>query len=273
MKSLLRFLIRYHSTILFLLLEILAFIFIARFNSFHNAKIFNLKNRLVGGITDSYENLSKYLSLVEENKNLAKENVKLYNLLPSEYFNPTYDYIPEKDSYSKYEFIGARVINNSTNKQYNFITINKGRKDGIEPGMGVICYEGIVGEVKETSENFSIIISVLNRDINPLAMIKRNELRGYIEWPGRHYKKVILKHIPIQDKVIIGDTITTSGFSGIFPEGIMVGVVENFEPDQGIFYNVEVELSTNFKSLSNVLVVKNNMKKEQKHLEDSVEHD
>ncbi|MBN1598892.1 MAG: rod shape-determining protein MreC [Bacteroidales bacterium] len=273
MKSLLRFLIRYHSTILFLVLEIIAFILIARFNSFHNAKIYSAKNRVLGNITSMYRDFSQYLRLIDENKALRKENIRLYNLLPANYYNPVSHYDTVILGEKKYEFIGAVVINNSTNKQYNYITINKGRKHGIEPEMGVICNDGIVGVVKETTENFSTIVSLLNRDFFPNAMIKRNGFFGYIEWLGRRYNKVVLKEIPLHAEILIGDTITTSGYSGIFPEGILIGVVEKFEAEQGIFYKVYVNLSTNFKRLSNVVVVNNRMREEQLKVEQSTEHD
>lgn len=274
MKSLLRFLYRYHSIILFLVLEIIAFVLIARHNSFHRSKLLNIKHFVLGGAAVKIDNYSQYLSLLEENKALKEENVKLYNLLPGSFFNPTTNYIPDTNvSDKKFEFIGARVINNSTNKQYNFITLNKGKKDGIEPEMAVICDHGIVGVVKEVTDNFAAVVSVLNREFFPNAMIKRNRYFGYIEWSGRRYDKVVLKEIPVHVEVLPGDTIITSGHSSVFPEGILIGTVEKFELAEGIFYDITVDLSTNFKNLTNVLVVKNLFREEQLQLEEDVDHD
>ncbi|MBA7716510.1 hypothetical protein ES703_125583 [subsurface metagenome] len=195
-------------------------------------------------------------------------------LLPGAYFNPTTKYIPDTSlTDRKFDFIGARVINNSTNKQYNFITLNKGKRHGIQPGMAVICDNGIVGVVKESTENYSSVVSVLNREFFPNAMIKRNRYFGYIEWSGRRYDKVILKEIPVHVEVLSGDTIVTSGHSSIFPEGILIGTVEKFELAEGIFYDITVDLSTDFKNLTNVLVAKNLIKEEQIQLEEEVEHD
>jgi rod shape-determining protein MreC len=274
MKNLLRFFYRYHSTILFLVLEIIAFILIAKYNSFHRSRLFNVRHATLGGFTAKFDNYSQYLSLLKENKALREENVRLYNLLPGSYFNPTTKYIPDTNKTDrKFYFIGARVINNSTNKQYNFITLNRGKHDGIEPEMAVICDRGIVGVVKESTNNFATVVSVLNREFFPNAMIKRNRYFGYIQWSGKRYDKVILKEIPVHVEVLEGDTIVTSGHSSIFPEGILIGTVEKYVPAEGIFYDITVDLSTDFKSLSNVLVIKNIMKEEQLELEEKTEHD
>ena len=273
MRGLLRFFIRYHPVIFFLILEVVAFILIAHFNSFHRARLFEIKYGIVGNIERKYEKFSSYFLLAKENKELSEENVKLYNLLPSPYLNPMTTYIPDSLINKQYKYIYARVINNSTNKQYNFITINKGRLAGVEPEMGVICDEGFVGVVKETTDNFASVISVLNREFFPSGKIKRNGYFGPIEWAGRIYNQVVLKEIPVQVDVHEGDTIVTSGYSSIFPEGIMVGTVKDFVTKEGIYYDIRVNLSTDFKKLSNVLVVKNFTRQEKLKLEVKSSHD
>lgn len=273
MRSLLRFLIRYHAFILFLLLEVLAIILVAQFNSFHKAKLFKIRHVILGGISKKYDNYASYFSLSKENKALVQENSRLYNLLPDDYYNPISESTPDTSENNKYTFISARVINNSINKQYNFITLNKGKKHGIKPDMAVICDRGIVGVVKETTENFSSVVSVLNREFNPYGVIERNGYEGSVEWPGRTYNKVILKDIPIQVEVHEGDTVKTSENSAIFPKGILIGVIESYRSFDGTLYEITVSLSTDFKSLSNVLVVNNRLREEQMQLESSVEND
>jgi rod shape-determining protein MreC len=273
MRNLLRFLIRYYPIILFLIFEILAIVFISRSSSFHNASIYRIKHFVLGSIERKIDNFTSYLSLVEENKSLAEENVKLYNSLPGSYFNPSNRFKPDTSDDKKFVFLGARVINNSTNKQYNFLILNKGRNQGIEPEMAVISDHGLVGIVKETSDNFSSVISVLNREFFPNAMIKRNRYFGYIEWKGQRYDRVVLKEIPLHVNVRVGDTIVTSGHSAIFPEGILIGTVESFRPEEGIFYEITVNLSTDFKNLTDVILIKNLMKEEQLKLEEALEND
>jgi rod shape-determining protein MreC len=273
MLNLLRFLIRYYSIILFVVFEVLAFVLIGQYNSFHSAKMYNLKHYVLGRIERRLDNFSSYFSLGKENKSLAEENVKLYNALPSGFFNPSNRFIADTSANKKYIFTGARVINNSTNKQYNFIILNKGRKQGIEPDMAVICDKGIVGIVKETTDNFSSVISVLNREFFPNAMIKRNRYFGFIQWPGRRYDRVELKEIPLHADIHIGDTIVTSGHSTVFPEGILIGTVKSYRPEEGIFYTITVELSTDFKNLTNVILIKNTMRNEQLKLEEGLSND
>jgi rod shape-determining protein MreC len=273
MKSLLRFLIRYHVSILFIILEVVAFILIARFNSFQGAKIYNIKHTILGGITRKYNHYSSYLSLVKENKALTEENLKLYNILPNTYFNPLLPYIADTSGSPQYSFISARVINNSTNKQYNFITLNRGRLAGIRPEMAVICDQGIVGVVKEVSENFSTIVSVLNREFFPSVKIKKNGYFGPLEWPGIRYDEAYLKEIPLHADVEVGDTIVSSEYTTVFPEGIMVGTIKEFEPEEGLFLRITVKLSTDFKKLTNVIVVKNTVRNEKLELETATYHD
>jgi rod shape-determining protein MreC len=273
MKSLLRFLIRYHVSLLFIILEVVAFIMIDHFNSFQRAKIYNIRHTILGGITRKYNHYSSYLSLAKENKALAEENLKLYNILPDSYFNPLLPYIADTSGMKQYSFISARVINNSINKQYNFITLNRGRMAGIRPEMAVICDQGIVGVVKEVSENFSTVISVLNREFFPSAKIRKNGYFGPLEWPGIRYDEAYLKEIPLHVDINIGDTIVTSEYTSVFPEGIMVGTIKEFEPEEGLFLRITVKLSTDFKKLSNVIVVKNPARKEKIQLETATYHD
>jgi rod shape-determining protein MreC len=274
MKSLLRFLIRYHVLMLFIILEVIAFILIGNFNSFQRAKIYNLRHSIIGGLTRRYNHYTDYLTLTKENKALTEENLKLYNLLPDSYFNPLVTYIADSSGRKQYTFIAsARVINNSTNKQYNFITINRGRLAGIEPEMAVICDQGIVGVVKEVTDNYSTVISVLNREFFPSAKIKKNEYFGPLEWPGIRYDEIYLKEIPLHVDIKIGDTIVSNEFISVFPGGIMVGTVKDFKPEEGLFLRITVKLSTDFKKLTNVVVVKNIARKEKLKIETETYHD
>jgi rod shape-determining protein MreC len=273
MRNLLRFIIKQHFTILFVVLELLAFILIAQFNSFHRAKLFSIRFAIVGSVSEKFTALSRYLHLREENEYLVKENAILYNRLPEAFFELDLKKAPDTAANRKYVFMHARVINNSVNKQYNFITLNKGRKQGVEAEMAVVCDEGIVGQVKAVSDNFASVVSVLNRESFPPAKIKRTGEFGYIEWPGTSYRKVVLKEIPYHAEVLIGDTVVTSGYSAIYPEGFLIGTVTESRITEGRFKELTVKLSTDFKRLDDVMVVKNLLREEQINLEEKQEDD
>lgn len=273
MRSLLRFLTRYHTVFLFLALEIIAFILIARFGSYQHARIYNFRQHLLGGIERRVDNIRAYFKLAEENKKLAQENARLYNMLPVAYYDPVAEWESDSLGERKYLFTTARVINNSTNKQYNFLIIDKGTRQGVEPEMAVICKDGIVGTVRQCTRNYSTVISVLNREFFPNVMIKRTGFYGPLEWPGRHYRKGVMSEIPTHAEIRVGDTIETCTISKIFPPGILVGTVSGYKIEEGIFYQVNVDLSTDFKKLSSVTLIKNLMGEEERELRNTIEDD
>ncbi len=235
----------------------------------------NFKHAFEGNLSEKFLNLKDYLNLRKENKQLIVENNKLYNRLARYKTLRSENQNNSEDSLymGQYTYIPAKVINNSTNKQYNYITLNKGSRQGIKEEMAVVSADGVVGVVKKVSDNFSSVISVLNRQFYINAKIKKNGYFGPLSWNGKNYKQVILSQIPHHVKVEIGDTIVTSGYSAIYPEGIMIGVVSNFEMKGGNFYEITVDLSTDFKNLSQVQVINNFKKEEQTTLENSAKND
>jgi rod shape-determining protein MreC len=275
MRNLLRFILRHNFIIIFILLEILAFILLIRTNKFHRAKYVNFTYSIVGGISKTFVNIKEYISLKEENRKLIEENNRLYNLLESSYRIATFDNATLNETMyeRKYLYIDARVINNSTNKQYNYITLNKGRDHGIEPDMAVVSDKGIVGIVKDVTNDYASVLSLLNRKFKVNGKIKRNEYFGPLSWTGKGHRKAILTDIPHHVDILIGDTIVTSGYSAIFPEGYMIGLVSDFKLKGGNYYEIKVDLAVDFKKLSNVQVVKNMFREEQIELEKTAEND
>ncbi len=223
-----------------------------------------------------FSSVTEYLNVKNENKKLAQENVELRQLLKSNYIenviNPSH--VIDSMYKQKYDYFTARVINNSVNNQNNLITIDKGRNQGVRPDMAVICSQGIVGIVKDASSNFSIVIPVININAHISAKIKKNGYFGTISWDGISYQATQLNEIPFHIKLAVGDTIVSSGFSSIFPEGIMIGTIKKFDLNEGNnFYNIEVKLSTDFMSLNYVYIISNLLKEEQGKLENSTKND
>ena len=273
MRNLLRFLIKHHLLLLFLFLEFIAIMLLVRFNSFQSAHVFNVRHSIIGGISERYYNFTNYLSLEEQNRVLIKENARLYNKLKSSKYSIKDESFIDSTEFQHFHYIPATVVNNSVNKQYNYITVNKGKVHGVESDMGVIGPDGLIGIVKASSQYFSSVVPILNREFFPNARIKNTNFFGYIEWPGTNYREVILRDIPLHAEIHKGDTIETSGYTATFPQGIMIGTVGDYEIQKGVNYNVAVNLSTDFKRLTNVNIIENFLREEQISLEDSIAHD
>ena len=262
MHNLFLFLFRYHAFFLFMLLEVICFYLIIENNSFHRAAFNKVSDEVVGRTMTVYNEVTGYLTLGEQNKKLAEENAKLRNMLPSAYFADTSGIYAKKDSLRKqfYTYIPARVIQTSMNRVNNYIVINKGSKGGIEPRMGVVGPDGVVGIVKNVSPNFSSLFSLLHSQVTVSARVRRSGSRGTIRWDGGSPDYVNLEEITRQEQLQKGDTIFTSGVSRIFPDNIPIGTIDRFQlKEPGNFYSVRVKLATNFRKIDYVYVVNNIM--------------
>jgi rod shape-determining protein MreC len=275
MKELLRFLIRYHFALIFILLESTGIIILVQNNNYQKARFVNFTHAISGNFSKKMAGINDYFALHKENRQLIEENNRLYNLVKSTVNIAYIDQRFERDSLKrlKYIYIPARVINNSTNKQFNYIILDKGKEDGIAPDMAVVCNDGIVGVIKEVSEHFSSAISFLNRNLQISAKIKKTGHFGPLEWTGTGHQKARLKDIPHNIKIMLGDSIVTSGYSAIFPENYMIGRISDFNLKGGNYYEITVHLSTDFKNLRNVQVIKNLYREEQKALESKTQND
>jgi rod shape-determining protein MreC len=161
-------------------------------------------------------------------------------------------------------------VNNSVSLQNNFITIHRGEKQGVRKDMGVISPQGIVGMVVNTSENFSVVMTMLNRQSSVSAKIKKTGEVGKVQWDGKSPDAVTMVNIPKSVAIAKGDSVVTSGYSLSFPPGIMIGVVSEVIDDKtSNFYTLTLKPSTNFYSLEYVTVVDNLQKEEQRKLEEA----
>lgn len=271
MWSLFRYLQRHHAFILFLLLEIIAFVLIFSNNDFQRAVYLNSASRISGSVYSKYSSIVDYFHLSRVNRELSDENARLRQEL-SHYLSaetaPDTTLMKQITDSSAYSYIPARVINNSVTRQHNYITLDKGARDGIEPDMGIVTPSGVAGVIIHTSELFSTAISLLNLRWNVSAKLKRNNYFGSLAWDGKDYRYALLNEIPFHVDLFKGDTIVSSGYSSIFPEGMKLGVVEDFGKEGGDnFYYIKVRLSVDFKSLSYVEIIRNTHKTEIEELE------
>ena len=273
MRSLLNFLERYSSLIIFLMLEGVAIYFITSRNYYHNTKAVNGIRWLTHGINAKVSDVKSYLNLMDINENLASENTALRNSINRLLRNYNSVFTPVSDTLYQqmYQYTSAKLTNNSVNKQYNFFTINKGTKDGLTTDMAVIADGGVAGVISGCSENFSIVMSLINLDFKLSARIKSNGYFGSLIWDGKDYRTAELHDIPQHVVVSVGDTIETTGYSAIFPEGVIIGVVTDYEKPGSDFYNIKVLLRTDFKKLHYVDVVANKRKLEFIELENQIQ--
>jgi len=265
MRSLFRFLLRNHFLMLFLALEAISLTLMVSFNDYQRVTFFNSSNNLVGSVYQRFSNLDDYFSLGRTNARLAAENASLRKQLQYRIKNQENYPINRPDTVDApaYVFTSAKVISNSVNKQFNYITLNKGSRQGIKQDMGIINDQGVVGVITNVSQNYSTGLSLLNKRLLIPAKITTNNYFGSLVWDGEHYNTADLNEIPFHVIVNVGDTVVTSGFSNIFPDGIMIGVITKYAVVSGTnFYNIKVELSTNFKTLKYVEVVQNTKRAE-----------
>ncbi len=262
MRNLFLFIFRYHAFFLFLLLQVICIYLIVANNSYQRAAFYNVLDELVGSSMTSYKEVTGYITLSEQNKKLAAENARLHSLLPAVYYSDTSHVYQKKDSLRKqfYTYIPARVIQTSTNLANNYIVINKGSNQGIQPRMGVVGPDGVVGIVKNVSGNFATLFSLLHSQVTVSARVNRNGSRGTIRWDGGSPDFVNLEEITRQETLHKGDTIFTSGVSRIFPDNIPIGTVDEFKlKEAGNFYAIRVRLATNYSKIDYVYVVNNLM--------------
>lgn len=276
MRNLFLFFWRYNFFIFFLMLEVVCGFLIIRNNNFQQASVLNSTNSVAAEVNSLVSSVTNYINLGTTNDALARQNAGLKSLIPDVYYIDSALARINSDTVFKqqYTFINSRVVNNSVNRRNNYLTLNKGSNQGIRPEMGVISGDGIVGIVKDVSDHFCSVISFLHKDSRISARIKKNGYIGSMVWGGYDENIGTLRDIAKHVKVNKGDTIVTSSFSAIFPEGILIGIVTEVNPETGDnFQDIKVKLTTPFGKLTYVYIVTNLFKEEQEALEEPQKND
>jgi len=270
MRNLREFIRKYNAFFLFLIFEVFSLIIYVKYNSFQKATFITSSNEVTGGLYARVSDLYKYLSLKSVNDSLAAENARLRNQLKSSFYvdSVTKHKVVDTIYKQQYEYIVAKVINNSINSPKNYITINKGSQQGVAVGDGVMCNLGIVGKVINVSAHFAVVQSLLHKDSRFSAILANNKELGYIEWgDDLDPHKGLLNDVSNNAQPKIGEQVVTSGHS-LFPEGIPIGKISNLHTKAGGFsLNMEVTLAVDFSKLEYVNVVSNKLAAEQSGLE------
>lgn len=273
------FLIKHNHWFLFILLEGISFVLIVSFNNYQSAVMFTSANNIAGNLYETVNGIDRYFGLKSENDQLIEHNVRLMNELQAckeklEEYNDSVqlaEYIEQKRKEEGFTYMSARVVNSSYNKVDNYITLDKGSKDGFETEMGVFNNDGVVGIIYQTSDNYSLVIPLLNNRSNINCRVKGTNSYSALQWEGDDARYSYMVDLPRYAVFEQGDTVVTSGFSSIFPADIPVGIIESLEDSEdGLFYRAKVKLFVNFTNIDNVFVIGNKGKDEQVALEQKV---
>jgi len=278
MRNLFAFIYRFRAFLVFVLLEALCVYLIVRYNTYQGAAFFNSANKYVGQVLEYQSSVTDYFRLSSINNTLARENAVLRRELMQYRVQEVSDSTAMLDTTifaatdtshtAPYILHAGRVINNSVRRMNNYLTLAVGTADGVQPGMGVVSSNGVVGRVKTVSKDYATVTSVLHSQMLVSAKIRKDNTFGTLKWTGGDYRTAILDYIPLHVHPEKGDTVVTSGFNTVFPEGIMVGTITSVEKEQDrSFYTIKVKLAVDFAQLSYVYVVENTTMYEREDLE------
>ena len=271
MRNLLNFLLKYNYWFLFILLEVICFVLLFRFNNYQQSVYFTSANVVTGKVYEVSGSVSSYFHLKSVNEDLLDRNMLLEQQITNlenalrerQVDSVVVNSIRNLDN-KDYQIFKAHVIRNSLNQADNYITLDKGSSSGIRPEMGVVDGNGVVGIVYKTSPNYSLVISVLNSKSSISCKIVGSEYFGYLKWEHGDSRYAYLKDLPRHAEFNLGDTVVTSGYSTVFPAGVMVGTVDDMsDSNDGLSYL----LATDFGKLSDVRVIARTGQMEQQELE------
>lgn len=265
MHNLTEFLAKHNHWFVFLVLEVVSMVLLFRYNSYQGSVWFSSANAVTGKVYEWDSAVESFFSLSGVNSQLTQRNAFLeqqVRMLDDSIARLTRSQeaavtrLSSMVPFQGCRLIPAKVVANMVNRYDNLITIDKGSADGVKRDMGVVCGMGVVGIVYLVSEHYSIVIPALNSHSNISCTIQRRGYFGYLRWRGGSSKLAYLEDVPRHAHFKLGDNVVTSGYSSVFPPGVMVGkVLHVFNSADGLSYRVQVKLSTDFARLRDVCLV------------------
>lgn len=270
MRNLLAFLAKYNHWFVFILLEVICFVLLFRFNNFQGSVYFSSANAVAGKVYEYNSSVTTFFNMSQSNKKLSERN-----LILEQQVRALTQYIAthhgdslameqcQKQALAGFKLIPAKVIQSTINREDNLITIDKGKADGIHEDMGVACGTGVVGVVYMASDHYSIVLPVINVNSNISVMIRKRGYFGFLHWKGTPSDIAYVDDVPRHARFALGDYVVTNEYSSIFPPGIMVGkILHVFNSSDGLSYRVQLRLSTDFGKLRHVCVIDNSALKD-----------
>lgn len=279
MRNLLEFLAKYNHWFLFVILEVISLTLLFRFNSYQGSVLFSSANAVTGKVYEWDAAVKTFFNLTKINQQFNTRNLyleqtvrKLSEQIKSNTGDSTRLQHAQMEILKDYKLIPAKVITNSIDKRDNFITLDKGSADGVRKDMGVACGNGVVGVVYMVSEHYSVVIPVLNSKSNISVTIKKRGYYGYLHWTGGAAELAYVDDIPRHAHFRLGDLVETSGYSSIFPPGIIVGqILHVYNSHDGLSYRIQVRLTTDFGNIRDVCIIDNSAMEERINLLRSAE--
>lgn len=263
MRNLIEFLARYNHWLLLLVLETVSLVLLFRFNSYQGSVWFTSANSMAGSVLSMSSEVESFFSLGKVNEDLTKRNVYLEQKVRQleeklHYSTQARDTMPVATTVAlpAVKLIKAKVVDNSISKIDNYITIDKGSADGVRRDMGVACGTGVVGIVYLVAKHYSVVIPVLNSKSNISCAINGRGYFGYLHWSGGPSDIAYVDDIPRHAHFKLHEKVVTSGYSSVFPPGLMVGeILHVFNSTDGLSYRLQLRLSTDFSRLRDVCVI------------------
>lgn len=254
MDKFINFIKKTYVFLLFIALESVALIYYANSNNYSRAKFLTASNNFIGALQDNMPDVKTYIGLKSKNKILRQEIVELRNQISS-YQSLGLDIAPQE--IPMYYYALAHVVGNSVNKQQNYLTLNSGIRESMEANMAITTMDGYaVGYILSCSDKFSVACSILNTSFKTSGKIKGQDYFGSIYWDGLSTEHVRLEELPKYAEIQKGDTIVTTNYSSIFPEGIIIGTVEDFSLGKSLtHYDVKIKLAAKMSTLTDVVVI------------------
>lgn len=263
MQGLWDFLRKYIHWMLFVFLTGAGMVLLLRFNLYQGSVWFTSANTVSGKILEWEAEALSYMDLGVHNRELTRKNVvleqrvkALTELLRRAGHDSTATELRQRELLAEFELIPAEVVSATVSRHDNFLTIDKGAADGVRPEMGVVCGTGVVGIVYQVSSHYALVLPLLNRKSNISCRMRGTDYFGYLRWEGGSPLYASLGDIPRHARIKEGMTVETSGFSAVFPAGLFVGrVAEVANSEDGLSYELRVNLGTDFARLRDVCVL------------------
>lgn len=260
MRDFIRFLNAYKHGLLFLLLQVISFSLLFEFGVFQRTVFLSSLNRVTSSIQAQTASWTDYFHLDEVNDQLRAENLDLLQRCELSLKDAGKEYVfAEPDAFylKRYQFQYSHVLNSTKHLQNNYLTLDKGRAQGIMPSMGVISEMSLVGRVERATKEFALVVPIIHRGFEASAQLERSGHFGLLSWNGLDYRFAQLGQIPKEAKVQVGDRVVTRGAGSLFPEGILIGTISEAVIEEGAnFYTLQVELAVDFSSIQDVMLVK-----------------